>query len=139
MAKNNDYDNNAINLIGVGTEITGDVNSNGDIRIDGTLTGNLITKGKVVIGETGKVKGEVTCKNSDVSGVIDGKIVVSQLLSLKVSARVNGDIQTSKLAIEPGSKFTGNCNMNEVSANDESPKPRFEREIKQPEAQEADQ
>lgn len=139
MAKNNNYDNNAINLIGVGTEITGDVNSNGDIRIDGTLTGNLVTKGKVVIGETGKVKGEVTCKNSDVSGVIDGKIVVSQLLSLKVSARVNGDIQTSKLAIEPGSKFTGNCNMNEVSANDESPKPRFEREIKQPEEQKADQ
>ena len=139
MAKNNDYDNNAINLIGVGTEITGDVNSNGDIRIDGTLTGNLITKGKVVIGETGKVKGEVTCKNSDVSGVIDGKIVVSQLLSLKVSATVSGDIQTSRLAIEPGSKFTGNCNMNEVSANDESPKPRFEREIKQPEAQKADQ
>ena len=103
MAKNNDHDNNAINLIGVGTEITGDVNSNGDIRIDGTLTGNLMTKGKVVIGETGKVKGEITCKNADVSGVIEGKIVVSQLLSLKISAKVNGDIQTNKLAIEPGS------------------------------------
>jgi cytoskeletal protein CcmA (bactofilin family) len=140
MAKNNDHENNAINLIGIGTEITGDVNSNGDIRIDGTLTGNLITKGKVVIGETGKVKGEITCKNSDVSGMIEGKIVVSQLLSLKISAKVNGDIQTNKLAIEPGSKFTGNCNMNEVEpVSSEPQKPRFQPEIKQPEEQKASQ
>jgi len=139
MAKNNDHENNAINLIGIGTEITGDVNSNGDIRIDGTLTGNLITKGKVVIGETGKVKGEITCKNSDVSGVIEGKIVVSQLLSLKISAKVNGDIQTNKLAIEPGSKFTGNCNMNVESVSNEPQKPRFQSEIKQPEEQKASQ
>ncbi len=112
MAKNNnEVETKTINLIGAGTEITGDINSNGDIRIDGTLVGNLTTKGKVVIGETGRVKGEVNCKNSDVSGEIEGKIVVSELLSLKISARVNGDIQTSKLAIEPGSKFTGNCNM----------------------------
>lgn len=140
MAKNNDHENNAINLIGIGTEITGDVNSNGDIRIDGTLTGNLITKGKVVIGETGKVKGEITCKNSDVSGVIEGKIVVAQLLSLKISAKVNGDIQTNKLAIEPGSKFTGNCNMNEESVvSSETQKSRFQSEVKQPEEQKASQ
>ena len=138
MAKNNDHDNNAINLIGVGTEITGDVNSNGDIRIDGTLTGNLMTKGKVVIGETGKVKGEITCKNADVSGVIEGKIVVSQLLSLKISAKVNGDIQTNKLAIEPGSKFTGNCNMNVESGSSEPEKPRFQSEIKKPEEHKAE-
>ncbi len=113
MGKNNGSENNAINLLAIGTEITGDINSNGDIRIDGTLVGNIITKGKVVIGETGKVKGEIKCKNSDVSGSIEGKIVVSQLLSLKVTANVNGDIQTNKLAIEPGSKFTGNCNMSD--------------------------
>lgn len=113
MGKNSESENNAINLLGIGTEITGDITSNGDIRIDGILIGNIITKGKVVIGETGKVKGEITCKNSDVSGSIDGKIVVSQLLSLKVSANVNGDIQTNKLSIEPGSKFTGNCNMSD--------------------------
>jgi len=111
MGKNNESENNAINLLGIGTEITGDINSNGDMRIDGTLIGNIITKGKVVIGQTGNVKGEIKCKNSDVSGSIEGKIVVSQLLSLKVSANVNGDIQTNKLSIEPGSKFTGNCNM----------------------------
>lgn len=119
MAKNNEIENNVINLIGAGTEITGDVNSNGDIRIDGVLTGNLYTKGKVVIGESGRVKGEVNCKNSDVEGLIEGKINVLELLSLKKSARIIGDINTNRLAIEPGSKFTGNCNMSDdVSKKD---------------------
>ena len=113
MAKNNDTSNNVINMVGVGTEITGDVNSNGDIRIDGVLVGNLYTKGKVVIGESGKVKGEIFCKNSDVEGVIEGKINVTELLALKTSAKVIGDINTNKLAIEPGSKFTGNCTMSD--------------------------
>lgn len=113
MAKNNDTVNNVINMVGVGTEITGDVNSNGDIRIDGVLVGNLYTKGKVVIGESGKVKGEIFCKNSDVEGVIEGKINVTELLALKTSAKVIGDINTNKLAIEPGSKFTGNCTMSD--------------------------
>jgi cytoskeletal protein CcmA (bactofilin family) len=113
MAKNNENGNNVINMIGVGTEITGDVNSNGDIRIDGVLNGNLFTKGKVVIGESGKVKGEIYCKNADLEGTIEGKINVTQLLSLKASAQVNGDINTSKLAIEPGSRFTGNCSMSD--------------------------
>ena len=64
-----------------------------------------------MIGETGMVKGEIICKNSDVSGTIEGKINVSELLSLKSTAKIHGDIITNKLAIEPGSKFTGNCNM----------------------------
>ena len=79
MAKFNEPDNTTINLISTGTDIFGDVKSNGDIRIDGSLTGNLNTKGKVVIGPTGKVKGEVICKNSEVAGLIEGKIIVGQL------------------------------------------------------------
>ncbi|NBC82761.1 MAG: polymer-forming cytoskeletal protein [Bacteroidetes bacterium] len=105
--------NNSINQVGNGTEITGDIKTNGDIRIDGVLEGNIFTKGKVVIGETGKIKGEVECKNSVVSGSIEGKISVSELLSLKASSKVNGDINTQKLAIEPGAKFTGTCAMNQ--------------------------
>ncbi len=116
MAKYNETETTtAINLIGAGTEITGDVNSNSDIRIDGVLKGNLKTAGKVVIGETGKVKGEIVCKNSDVLGEINGKIKVGELLSLKATAKIFGDIVTKKLAIEPGSQFTGNCNMGEES------------------------
>jgi len=117
MGKYNGTENNnvVVNFITTGTEITGDINSNEGIRIEGTLTGNLITKGKLVIGETGKVKGEITCKNSEVFGSIEGKITVAELLSLRKTARINGDIMTNKLAIEPGSKFTGNCNMSDDS------------------------
>jgi cytoskeletal protein CcmA (bactofilin family) len=125
MAKYNETEIPTINLISNGTDITGDVKSNGDIRIDGTLTGNLSTKGKVVIGTTGRIKGEVICKNSEVSGIIEGKISVGQLLNLKASSKILGDIATSKLAIEPGARFTGNCNMSESEENGGSinPKP----------------
>ncbi|MRR19902.1 polymer-forming cytoskeletal protein [bacterium] len=101
----------AVNLISQGTEITGDIKSTGDVRIDGVLNGNMVTKGKVVIGPTGRVKGEVECKNSEVSGLIDGKITVTQLLNLKASSKISGTIITNKLSIEPGAIFTGNCTM----------------------------
>lgn len=117
MAKYNETDNPTINLISNGTDIVGDVISNGDIRIDGTLKGSLNTKGKVVIGPTGKVNGEVICKNSEVSGIVEGKLSVEQLLNLKSSSKIIGDIATSKLSIEPGAKFTGNCNMSDKDNN----------------------
>jgi len=119
MAKNSEFTSNVINLIGTGTEIKGNVKSSGDIRIDGFLNGNLNTKGKLVIGESGRVKGEVFCKSSDIEGTIEGKVNVAELLTLKTSARVNGDIKTGRLAIEPGSAFTGNCIMTDGT---ESPK-----------------
>jgi cytoskeletal protein CcmA (bactofilin family) len=117
MAKFNEPDNTTINLISTGTDIFGDVKSNGDIRIDGSLTGNLNTKGKVVIGPTGKVKGEVICKNSEVAGLIEGRIIVGNLLNLKASSKINGDIITAKLSIEPGALFTGNCKMSDTDIN----------------------
>jgi cytoskeletal protein CcmA (bactofilin family) len=117
MAKYNETDNATINLISNGTDIIGDIKTNGDIRIDGTLTGNLNTKGKVVIGPTGKVSGEVICKNSEVSGIVEGKINVGQLLNLKASSKIVGDISTSKLSIEPGAKFSGNCKMSDNDNN----------------------
>ncbi len=112
MAKMTETDNGtAVNLISQGTEITGDIKSTGDVRIDGVLNGNMVTRGKVVIGPTGRVKGEVECKNSEVSGLIEGKITVTQLLILKASSKINGTIVTDKLSIEPGALFTGNCSM----------------------------
>ena len=113
MAKNNEIEPTVINIISVGTDITGDIKSTGDIRIDGTVKGNLNTKGKVVIGQTGKVTGEIVCKNSEVSGIIEGKIIVGQLLTLKASSKIFGDIETIKLSIEPGAIFTGTCKMSE--------------------------
>jgi len=111
MAKNNDTEPTSVNMINSGTEIRGDILSGGDIRFDGILNGNLITEGKVVVGDTGKVKGEIRCKNSDIAGEIEGKIFVNELLSLKSTAKVQGDIQAGKLAIEPGCIFTGTCTM----------------------------
>lgn len=125
MAKMNETDNStAVNLISQGTEITGDIKSSGDIRIDGVLNGNMVTKGKVVIGPTGRVKGEVDCKNSEVSGLIDGKISVSQLLNLKASSKINGTIVTAKLSIEPGALFTGNCLMKDGENGGPAAKPK---------------
>jgi cytoskeletal protein CcmA (bactofilin family) len=111
MAKYIEPDPNSLNILNTGTEITGDISSNDNIRLDGILNGNVITKGKLVIGESGKVIGTINCKNSDILGVVEGKINVSDLLSLKSTAHIKGDIFTSRLAIEPGCIFTGTCKM----------------------------
>lgn len=111
MAKNIDVDNQTINLIGSGTTIEGNISSNGDIRVDGSLKGIMNTKGKVIVGETGKINGEVHCKNFEVEGSIDGKVFVSELLSLRSKSKLSGEITTNKLAIEPGAIFTGKCDM----------------------------
>jgi cytoskeletal protein CcmA (bactofilin family) len=113
-ARNNTPDSGTVNIIGSGTTIEGDVVSGGDIRIDGNLKGTLKTRGKLVVGPTGTVEGEVSCQNADVSGNIRGKINVTELLSLKSSAKINGEIMTGKLAIEPGADFSGSCSMGGV-------------------------
>jgi len=102
---------NKINMIGVGTTIEGSINSSENIRFDGNLIGNLNTKGKVFIGQSGKVNGEIRCKNCEVEGVVDGKVVVEELLSLRSMSKLYGEIKTGKLAIEPGATFTGKCDM----------------------------
>jgi len=101
----------SINLIGAGTAVEGDIKSNGDIRIDGAVTGNIISKSKVVVGATGSIDGNVTSQNADVSGSIKGKLTVNELLFLKSSANIQGDIVTGKLVVEVGASFTGTCNM----------------------------
>lgn len=119
MAKaNNEINSQVINLVGKGTRITGDVASDGDIRIDGELNGNLDCSGRVVIGITGKVIGEIKCKNSEISGFQKGKLDIEQHLSLKSSSKVYGEITTGKLSIEPGAVFTGSCKMGEQSKNE---------------------
>ncbi|MFA6923629.1 MAG: polymer-forming cytoskeletal protein [Bacteroidales bacterium] len=115
MAKNNESENLTINLIGTGTIIKGDIKSNGDIRIDGTLIGSLESKGKVVVGPTGNIEGEVNCQNADISGIVKAQVTVTELITLKSTAKLTGDLLTNKLAIEPGANFSGTCNMNAPS------------------------
>lgn len=109
--KNQPIEGGSVNLIGTGTKIIGDIHSNGDIRIDGNLVGNLTTSGKFVLGPSGVVEGNVSSNNADLSGEVKGAVNVSEMLSLKSTAKINGDIITGKLAIEPGASFTGTCNM----------------------------
>ena len=111
MAKETESLRDQINIIGSGTTIKGDTDCTGDMRIDGKVTGNLKISGKIVIGPTGDINGQITCKNSEIEGKVDGKIYVAELLVLKSTAAILGDISTTKLAIEPGATFTGNCKM----------------------------
>ena len=99
------------NTIVTGTIIKGDVIASGDFRIDGSLIGSINCKGKIVVGETGSIEGEIECQNADLSGTIKAKVKVEQLLSLKASAKFSGDVVTNKISIEPGAKFSGSCNM----------------------------
>ena len=103
-----------VNTIGSGTIITGDIQSKGDVRVDGTLKGSINTTGKVALGKEGVIEGDVVCNNADISGTLKAKITVSQLLLLKSTAKLNGDISTNKLSIEPGASFTGSCSMGAV-------------------------
>jgi cytoskeletal protein CcmA (bactofilin family) len=110
-------DSASVNLVANGTAITGDVKSNSDLRIDGVLNGSLIVKGKLVVGPSGRIEGEVECQNADISGEIKGRVSVSELLMLRSTARINGDIVTGKISIEPDAQFTGTCSMGGVVKN----------------------
>ena len=116
MVKTTNGDTQSVNMLGSGTTIKGDIQSNGDFRIDGTLIGSINSKGKIVIGQTGNVEGEINCRNADISGHVKAQIVVAELLTLKASAKISGEITTSKLSIEPGARFSGTCNMSESGA-----------------------
>ena len=109
MAKANESDSAVGNTITAGTTITGDINTNGNIRVDGTIQGSVNAKGKVVVGQTGKIEGEVVCQNADISGTLKAKVTVAELLSLKSTANLLGEIVTNKLAIEPGAHFFYHC------------------------------
>ncbi len=117
LSKTDSNEGGSINLIGSGTAIVGDITSNGDVRIDGTLKGNITITGKLVVGSTGKVEGNVYCQNADVSGEIHGTVSSTDLLTLKATAKVMGDIVTGKIAIEPNATFTGTCKMGAIVKN----------------------
>jgi len=106
----------SINIIGQGTEIDGEITSDNDIRVDGVLKGLVKSKSKVVIGSTGTIEGDVVCKNADITGKLMGKLSVSDLLFLKSSANVQGDIVTNKIVVESGAIMNGTLQMGDVKA-----------------------
>lgn len=110
-AKNGGPGSGIYNTFASGTIIHGEVNSEGDVRIDGKINGTLISKAKVVIGASGSVEGDVFCQNASIEGRVKGKLEVGQLLDLKKTARIDGDIVTKKIVVEEGAKFNGTCSM----------------------------
>jgi len=132
MAKNIETEAPVINIIGSGTTIKGDIKAGGDMRIDGTLIGSINARGKVVIGVTGNVDGEIICQSADFSGNVKGKITVTELLAMKASARVSGDIITGKLSVEPGANFSGTCTMSDTVNKTTAAAPVFDEKTKNP-------
>ena len=98
-------------LIGAGTTLKGDITSNGDLRIDGTLKGNIIGSARVIIGANGVVEGDITGQQADIMGKVTGSIKVKDLLQLKNGSVVEGNISASKLQVEPSAVFNGQCHM----------------------------
>lgn len=112
MAKNNTaLNSDQLNKIVDNTLITGDVNSQTNIRVDGKIVGTLKVKGKLVLGTNGVIEGEVNCDVAEIEGVIAGNIAVGGLLSLKSTSTINGDIIAQKISMEPGAVYNGKISM----------------------------
>ena len=102
---------NSISRISAGTVIKGEIQSPYDIRIDGTFEGRVQTKGRVVIGESAFVKGDVICENADLWGKVEGNLYVKDTLSLMEGCSMEGNLHVKRLSVELGSTFNGNCRM----------------------------
>ena len=100
-----------LNIIGAGTTVEGTITCDGDVRIEGHVKGTVNSKAKIVIGSSGSVEGDLYCDNADISGKIFGSVEAHELVFLKASAYLEGDITTTKFVVETGAKFNGNCRM----------------------------
>jgi cytoskeletal protein CcmA (bactofilin family) len=110
------------NRIVEGTTIKGDIDTQTDFRLDGTLVGNFKTTGKLVIGPTGSITGDVICNNADIEGIFNGNIQVNDMLNVKAKAVIHGEVTVGKLSVEPGADFSATCimkdNLNNLMISD---------------------
>lgn len=116
-----DNSNGSNNIIGEGSTLTGNLNSSGNIRLDGKVKGDITSSSKVACGETSIVDGNVTADNAEIAGKVTGKVTVNDLLILKSSAKIQGDISTNNLVIESGASFNGACAMGTEESVDDEP------------------
>ena len=100
-----------LNTIAAGTSLVGNIEATSDCRIDGTIKGNINCKSKIVIGQTGVVEGDINCDSIEIEGRVKANINAVDIISLRSTAMLAGDIASSKLAIEPGATFVGNCKI----------------------------
>ena len=102
----------ALNTFAQDTKIIGNIESDGDIRMDGVMEGKLNCKGRVVIGPEARIKGMIYARNAEILGNVEGEITVIDLLTLKATAVITGDLIMGKFSVEPGARFSGSCKMN---------------------------
>jgi cytoskeletal protein CcmA (bactofilin family) len=102
-------------LISVGTTLNGDVTSDNDLRIDGTIKGNVICNAKIIIGESGYIEGNMDGQNADITGKVVGNLAIRDLLQLKNTGNIQGNIAAGKLQIDPSATFNGQCQMGAVA------------------------
>ena len=102
---------NSSNVIGKGTILEGNIETFGNIRIEGKVIGNIKSKSKIALGNSSHVEGNITAQNADIEGEVKGRLEISEMLVLKSTSVVHGDIITGKLVVEPGAVFNGSCKM----------------------------
>ena len=100
-----------LNALVKGTAVEGNINCESDLRIDGSLKGKLVCKAKVIIGPTGSIEGEIICQNAVIEGRFKGVLSVSELLNVRETADIDGEITTNKLIVQSGAKFNVACKM----------------------------
>ncbi len=105
---------NSSNVIGKGTVLEGNIETYGNIRIEGRVNGNIKSKSKIALGMGSHVEGNISAQNADIEGEVKGRVDISELLVLKSTAVIHGDIVTGKLVVEPGAIFNGTCKMGTV-------------------------
>ena len=105
---------NSSNTIGKGKFLEGNIETYGNIRIEGKVTGNIKSKSKVALGPQAHIQGNIIAQNADIEGEVKGRLEISELLVLKATAVINGDIITGKMVVEPGAVFNGTCKMGAV-------------------------
>jgi cytoskeletal protein CcmA (bactofilin family) len=108
-SQTNSVNVNSVSRISAGTVIKGEIQSPYDLRIDGTFEGKIQTKGRVVIGESAIIKGNIICENVDLWGNVEGDLFVKDTLALKDGCKMNGNINISRLSVELGATFNGAC------------------------------
>ena len=102
---------NSSNIIGKGTTVEGNIETFGNIRVEGRIIGNIKSKSKIALGQSSYVEGDIGAQNAEIAGEVSGKIEITELLIIKPSGVVKGDIITGKLIVESGATFDGSCKM----------------------------
>jgi cytoskeletal protein CcmA (bactofilin family) len=102
---------NSSNIIGKGTVVEGNIETFGNIRIEGKVNGSVKSKSKIALGQSSYVEGNIVAQNAEISGEVKGVVEVSDQLILRPSAVIDGDIITNKLIVESGATFNGGCKM----------------------------